>query len=178
MLVRIFQTFLICVAIACTSGEEQGREKTQLPEQRHQYVDIDANALPFHEKVYVPIYSEIYHSSGDRRFLLTATLSVRNISMRDSLYVSGVDYYDSYGQKKRTYLEQPILLGPLASVEFVIEDKEDEGGAGANFIVDWAAHKDNLRPVIQAVMIGTSSQQGISFTTEGVRMDSSSYAAF
>ncbi|MEK6478651.1 DUF3124 domain-containing protein [Catalinimonas sp. 4WD22] len=163
---------LYLLLLACSSPEQESSAKpdSKLPSQRYQYVDVIVAAMPYQEKIYVPIYSEIYHSSGDRRFLLTATLSIRNISMSDSIYVSTVDYYDSEGVKNRTYLERPIRLGPLASVEFVIEDDEDKGGAGANFIVDWGA-SENLRPVIQAVMIGTSSQQGISFTTDGVLME-------
>ncbi|MDF9798177.1 hypothetical protein OKW21_003440 [Catalinimonas alkaloidigena] len=167
-----FLYFLFLQLFACSSSEQNAdvKPKTQLHGQRYQYVDVNVGGMPYQEKIYVPIYSEIYHSSGDRRFLLTATLSIRNISMVDTLYVSTVDYYDSEGTKYRTYLDRSIRLAPLASVEFVIEDEEDKGGVGANFIVDWGA-KSDLKPVIQAVMIGTSSQQGISFTTDGVLME-------
>lgn len=173
MKIHFLSFFLSYLLLLACSSPEKGidtKPKSQLPSQRYQYVDVNVAGMPYQEKIYVPIYSEIYHSSGDRRFLLTATLSIRNISMEDTLYVSTVDYYDSEGVKNRTYLKRPIRLGPLSSVEFVVEDDEDKGGAGANFIVDWGASK-NLRPVIQAVMIGTSSQQGISFTTDGVLME-------
>lgn len=125
----------------------------------------------------MPVYSDIYHQSGEQRFLLTATLSIRNTSVQDSLYVDRVDYYNSEGVMQRAYLSRTISIGPLASVEFVVENTEAEGGAGANFIVHWAGDNPRLRPIIQSVMIGTTSQQGISFVVEGQVMeaDTSSY---
>jgi hypothetical protein len=87
------------------------------------------------------------------------------------MYVQIADYYDSKGDLHRHYLEKPILLAPLESVEFVVEDREMHGGAGANFIVDWGTNHPGMIPVIQAVMIGTADQQGISFVTEGVTIE-------
>ena len=43
--------------------------------------------------VYVPVYSHIYHHRDDA-FLLTATLSVRNTDLTDSLTLTAVRYYD------------------------------------------------------------------------------------
>lgn len=63
------------------------------------------------------------------------------------------------------------MLNPLQSVEFVVENDEKHGGAGANFIIEWGSGPVALRPVFQAVMIGTASQQGLSFTTEGVEIE-------
>lgn len=45
--------------------------------------------------------------------------------------------------------------------------KEDKGGAGASFIVEWGASKNANQMLFQSVMIGTTGQQGISFTSKG-----------
>ncbi|MBK9592846.1 MAG: DUF3124 domain-containing protein [Crocinitomicaceae bacterium] len=78
--------------------------------------------------------------------------------MNQSL-AGNVDYYDSEGKMIRKYAEKTIELKPLQSIEFIVEQDEDEGGAGANFIVSWGGASSLNPPVIQAVMIGTSSQQ-------------------
>ncbi|GJM31630.1 MAG: hypothetical protein DHS20C18_06310 [Saprospiraceae bacterium] len=143
-------------------------ERTHLPSKKYHYRDIDWAHLLYQEKVYVPIYSDIYHMSGERRFLLTATLSIRNSNLQDTMYVQTVEYYDSEGQLSKKYLNKTIALHPLESVEFVVENKEDQGGAGASFIVHWGTNSPVVKTVIQGVMIGTISQQGISFMTEGV----------
>ena len=41
------------------------------------------------------------------------------------------------------------------------------GGLGANFIVEWVAQTEVSEPVIEAIMIGSSFQQGISWISPG-----------
>ena len=168
------KTFALIVSLlaGCQSGTP--RTEIHMPSRNYNYIEVPFDSLEMIQKVYVPVYSDIYHGSGLKRFLLTATLSVRNTSMDDSLYVREVDYFDSEGKLNRTYLKQDILITPLGSVEFVVEDSEMHGGAGANFIVEWGTANPGLSPVIQAVMIGTADQQGISFLTEGVVVETRS----
>jgi hypothetical protein len=130
-------------------------------------VNLDTAKLRYKEIVYVPVYSDIYHLDGTKRFLLTTTVSVRNISLKDSAYVLNAVYNDSYGKQLRSFVSKSILLKPLESIEYVIEDAEDKGGAGASFIIEWGAGKYSGQMLIQSVMIGTSGQQGISFTAKG-----------
>ena len=66
------------------------------------------------------------------------------------------------------YLESTILLQAMQSIEYVIEEEDVKGGTGANFIVNWGAFKNDVKPIFQGVMISTSGQQGLSFVTEGV----------
>jgi hypothetical protein len=163
--VRILLLVLGGMVLAC---EPRIDERESFSMGTYLHADVDSAALTRQEKVYIPVYSDIYHMSGDKRFLLTVTASVRNTSMRDTMFVYSVDYYDSNGTRLRQYLNRSILLKPLESAEFIVEYLEKQGGAGANFIVDWGTNSPNLKPVIQGVMIGTLSQQGISFVTEGV----------
>lgn len=119
------------------------------------------------ETVYVPIYSDIYSTDLNRKIKLSATLSIRNTSMQNEIIVSKVDYYDTHGKLISKYITEPIKLKPLQTVNYVVDYNEVLGGTGANFIVDWVAEQEVSEPVIQAVMIGTSSSLGISFVCEG-----------
>ena len=120
------------------------------------------------DSVYVPIYSDIYSRRKDLHFLLTATLSLRNTSYSDTLLISAIDYFDTQGELVRNYLDKTIFLKPMASIDYVIDEDDDTGGTGANFIVILHAQSNTVKPVIQSVMISTNGQQGIAFTTEGI----------
>ncbi len=124
--------------------------------------------LPYRDTIYIPIYSEIYSQSKDVKFNLTATLSIRNTSLQDTMYIQDIDYYDTYGTLVRNYLDEILQLNPLQSIEYVIEEEDTEGGTGANFIVNWGAENKSINPLFQGVMISTNGQQGISFITQGV----------
>jgi len=120
------------------------------------------------QTVYVPVYSHIYHGDQDKNpFLLTATLSVRNTDPKLPLTVTVMDYYDSSGNRLRGYLDKPVTMGPMASTRVIVAESDKTGGSGANFIVKWEAAKAVTVPIIEAVMIGTKVQQGISFTSRG-----------
>jgi hypothetical protein len=151
-----------------TGCEKEISEAEYMPNEYYHYTDVNHEKLVKKQKVYVPIYSDIYIFSGTQTFPLTATLSIRNTSFSDTMFVNAVDYYDSDGNLAKQYLKKPIYITPLATVEFVVRSNDNLGGVGANFIVDWGAKKVTKNPVIQAVMIGDSNQQGISFVTEGI----------
>ena len=117
--------------------------------------------------VYVPAYSHIYHKGGGK-FNLAITLSIRNTSPADEIFVRSVRYYDSAGKLVKTYNEGSLRLTPLATAELFVPEQDISGGSGANFIVEWVAEKKRVNtPIIDAVMIGTSGQQGISFVRSG-----------
>ena len=122
----------------------------------------------FQDTIYVPIYSDIYSESKNGRFLLTATLSIRNTSMTDSIFLKAIDYYDTAGNMVRKYNEKTLFLKPLESIDYVVDEKDESGGSGANFIIIWSAKNSNIKPIFEAVMISTKGQQGISFTSTGV----------
>ncbi|WP_437369127.1 DUF3124 domain-containing protein [Maribacter litoralis] len=125
------------------------------------------NALK--RQVYVPIYSDIYNQTRDSRTLLTATLSIRNTSLKDSLFVSKIDYYNTEGDLVRSYIDSPIYLTPMETIDYVIEQQDTSGGSGANFMIDWYSKK-KLNPLFQAVMVGGLGAQAFSFTTEGIEV--------
>ncbi len=98
---------------------------------------------------------------------LAATVSIRNVSLRFPLVLESVRYYDSAGKQVRDYLSTPSELGSLATVEFVIQQRDTTGGPGANFLVRWAGSPYMDEPLIEAVMVGQTGNVGISFTSSG-----------
>lgn len=122
-------------------------------------------------KTYLPIYSHIYHIHEHRTFDLTITVSIRNTSITDSVYILKADYYNTGGENIRQYLKKPIYLRPLETIEIVIKEQDNEGGSGANFVFDWFINDVNNPPLFEAVMISTHGQQGLSFTTRGVQIN-------
>ena len=67
----------------------------------------------------------------------------------------------------KNYLDAPIKLNALASTRYIIVENDKAGGSGANFIVIWNAEQPVNPPIIEGVMIGTHSGQGISFVSRG-----------
>lgn len=124
------------------------------------------------QNVYVPAYSHIYQGPKGRPYQLAVMLSIRNVDLDTPITISVIDYYDDHGKKLQAYLESPVQLGPLETYEVNIPAKDKTGGSGANFIVNWSAEKAVSAPIIQSVMIGTASQQGISFVCDGVPLES------
>lgn len=117
--------------------------------------------------VYVPVYSHIYQLNQQKTFNLTATLSIRNTDINRSLTLNRVLYYDSKGNLVKIYLDKSVSLAPLASTSFVVEEDDLRGGVGANFIVNWSSEPPVTPPIVEAIMISTSQQQGISFLSVG-----------
>ena len=116
-------------------------------------------------EVYVPIYSSVYMGATAVVTEISATLSVRNADSSRPLILTHVDYYASRGELIRQYLESPVMLEPMATVEWMIEVHDTEGGSGANFIVGWGSPEPIARPVMEAVMLAGS--RGISFVSVG-----------
>lgn len=116
--------------------------------------------------LYVPVYSHIYIGDKERPFNLAVTLSVRNTDPKQGLRLTRVDYYNTEGVLIRHYLPNPVLLGPLGSTRYVIQEKDTEGGSGANFLVRWESAAAMNPPIVEAIMIGAQSGQGISFTSQ------------
>jgi len=127
----------------------------------------EAQKLTQGQTVYVPAYSHIYHGDKETPLLLSVTLSIRNIDPNGSLTVTAVNYHETQGPLVKEYLTKPLVLGPLGSERYIIPQRDNTGGSGANFIVKWHSEKPINPPILETVMIGTQSQLGISFTSRG-----------
>ena len=128
---------------------------------------VRAAELSTGQTVYVPCYSHIYHGIKGVPINLTITLSVRNADPSRALTLESVDYYDTSGKLLTRFLGKPLRLGPLATVEYLVGEADQKGGSGAKFLVRWSAGEPVEPLCVEAVMIGSSGQQGISFSSPG-----------
>lgn len=119
------------------------------------------------QTVYVPAYSHIYSGNREHPFYLAVTLSIRNTDATHSITISTADYFDSKGKLLLKHIKQPITLEAMASTRFVVPESHKAGGSGAYFIVEWESGTNVTPPVVESIMIGTQTQQGISFTSRG-----------
>jgi hypothetical protein len=119
------------------------------------------------QTVYVSAYSNVYSGPRKNPFQLATMLSIRNIDLSAKLRVTSIDYYDNDGRIIRRYLTAPLVLGPLASHHIYLDESDTKGGFGANFIVRWSSDATINTPIIESVMIGATSGQGISFVSPG-----------
>ena len=161
---------LICLAVAlifltaCTRSEVPPPPMVSSPK----VVTLEQNfQAAMGQTIYVPIYSHIYYENRQKSFDLAATLSIRNTDLTKPMIVTAVRYYDTNGKLLRQYVEKPIQLDALASTDFVIDKNDTSGGSGANFIVEWVAETKISEPIVEAVMIGSALQQGISWISPG-----------
>jgi len=117
------------------------------------------------QTLYVPVYSNIFSAPKKIPFNLATILSIRNTDMSHPITVLTADYYDTKGKPVRKYINKPLTLAPLESADFYIPEDDRAGGTGANFIVKWSSQKEVNVPIIESVMIGMKSGQGISFVS-------------
>lgn len=124
---------------------------------------VSISSLAVHRADYVPVYSHIYYDGG-RPYLLETMLSIRNVDPKRPVYFSAADYYDTDGKLSTKKLDRLIKLEPLQTIEFLVKRHDATGGSGANFIVEWHAEtNDTHAPLIEAVMVGRSGTNAISF---------------
>jgi hypothetical protein len=164
----IFITLMIVINVA-TQVEDIDEKLKYIPPQTIA-AEIPPKSVVASQMLYVPVYSHIY-AKGGKPFLLEATLSVRNTDPNEDITIASARYYDTNGNLIKDYLEKPMRLKPLATAEFLVAQKEIEGGSGANFIVEWVSDTKVNQPVIEAVMIGIEGQTSISFVRPGVAID-------
>lgn len=119
---------------------------------------------------YLSVYSEIYSHNEQSTHDLAVTVSMRNTSITDTIFINRAEYFDTKGRAIRSYFDQSIYLAPMETVEIVIDQADQTGGSGANFLFDWQIPVESSEPLFEAVMISTYGQQGLSFTTQGKRI--------
>lgn len=124
------------------------------------------------QTVYVPVYSHVLHGNQNSRgkpesWLLSAMLSIRNTDADLPIRIRSIRYYDSDGKMLRDYTPAQTKLGPMASAEVFIEQRDETGGAGANFVVTWDAAQPVDPPLIETVHSYFFGTQSAIFTSRG-----------
>ncbi len=119
------------------------------------------------QTVYVPAYSHVFTGPRSNPYNLAITLVVRNTDTATGLTITSIDYHDHNGRLVRRYAASATAVAPLASSFVHLEEKDTSGGFAPKFIVKWEAARPVTKPIIQAIMIGATSGQGISFVGQG-----------
>lgn len=119
------------------------------------------------ETVYVSAYSNVYSGPKATPFQVAVMLSIRNTDTRYPVTVLRADYYDSDGKILKNFIPEPVGLGPLASTYFYIKEYDTSGGPGASFIVKWRSENRVNMPIIESIILGLGSGQGISLICPG-----------
>ena len=166
------KSFLSLLILLCISSCSKKKEVSSInPENwsKRSVVINTKDSLEF-GKSYLSIYSQIYSLSEHKTHNLTAMVSLRNTSDLDTIYVLKAEYYDTHGKSIRKYFDQPIFLAPLETTEIIIDESDITGGTGSNFMFEWKIPKNCPEPLFEGIMSSTMSQQGLSFTTQAVRI--------
>jgi hypothetical protein len=153
----------------CTSASSDPSETPDIDEAT--VVPLDTLDVVTGQTIYVPAYSELYYADTDNTWNFTITLAVHNADLRNPIYITSVRYYNNDGILVREYVPAAHQLSALATQSYVIESIDRSGGVGANFIVEWVAETDATPPIVEAVMISTARQQGLSLISPGRVID-------
>ena len=160
----------ICLIIlSCESEKEFSSVKPINWEKRT--VELTKKDTLLSGQTYLSVYSQIYSSTEHRTHNLTVTVSMKNINLNDSVFIEKATYFNTKGNLIRTYFSKPIFLAPLETVEIVIDEVDKHGGTGANFVFDWKKKSTVNDPHFESIMISTFGQQGLSFTSQGVKIE-------
>ena len=169
----IFRLLIITILSSCNDTSiNRGIEEDPAPvDWSNRRVTLPVQDSLTYGKSYLSVYSQIYSYNQHTSLDLTATVSIRNTSEKETIYLLKADYFDTTGDPLHSYTKEPIVLKPLETLEIVIAEFDKSGGTGANFIFDWAKRSSTSEPIFEAVMISTYGQQGLSFTTIGKRIE-------
>lgn len=115
---------------------------------------------------YVPLYDELY-VGGERGVKgLSATLSMRNLSSSEGLFINSISIFDDAGQLVGKPLGSPHVLAPMASAQMYVDPSYAPGKRLAAVVVEWNA-AENASPLIGALIVGTYGAKTVSFTFRG-----------
>jgi Protein of unknown function (DUF3124) len=168
-MMKIIYLVLILILVGSCSDEKKQTPPSVIDWSSRIAAINNADTTP-NSSTYLSVYSHIYTLSQERISDLTATISMRNTSSTDTLYIFKAEYFDTNGKSVRNYIAKPIFIAPMETAEIIVEQKDNAGGSGANFIFDWKINTTAPEPLFEAIMISTSGQQGLSFTTQGKRI--------
>jgi hypothetical protein len=119
------------------------------------------------QTIFVPAYSAVATADNSLLYPLAITLSIRNIDRRHPIIVTAVGYRHQDGGAVRDLLKTPLRIAPLAATQFFVRESDSTGGNASSFLVDWSAADAVTSPIVESLMVGTTGNQGISFTCPG-----------
>lgn len=66
---------------------------------------------------YLSVYSQVYSRTQHGTHDLTVTVSMRNVSSTDSIFIAKAAYFDTHGTLIRNYFKSSIFIAPMETVE-------------------------------------------------------------
>jgi hypothetical protein len=159
--------FVLCLAIVLAACDAPASTTSGTPLTTPVPMTVRDLQIVTGQTLYVPAYSEIFYGSPNRTLDLSVTLAIHNTDPTHAIIIQSAAYYDTNGEQVRDYVSDPVELAPLATTGFIVEDRDDTGGWGANFIVRWGAEQPVYEPVVEAIMVSTQGTQGISLISPG-----------
>jgi len=159
---------ILCI-FSCNRTKEISSINTENWTKREAKINVN-DSLEY-GKSYLSIYSQIYSMSEHKTHNLTSMVSLRNTSDTDTIYILNAKYFDTHGKLVRSYFEgHPIFLAPMETCEIIIDEIDNAGGTGSNFIFEWKIPLNCTEPIFEGIMNSTVGQQGLSFTTQAKRI--------
>jgi hypothetical protein len=116
--------------------------------------------------LYLPVYSNVPHFENRHLYDLSGFVTLHNTDFYSPIKITNVLYFDNDGNLVKKFLDKERVLKPLAATNFFIPES-DQSGTGANFIIEWVSDTLVSEPLIESVMLGLSSGQGVSFLSTG-----------
>lgn len=168
---KLTTIFIFCSVLLFNCEPPKENEDIHQENWSKRQINISLKDSLEHGKSYLSIYSQIYSITQHSTHNLTAVASLRNISDRDTIYLTKATYYDTHGNLLKTYFDKPIYLAPLETTEIIIDEINVEGGTGSNFLFEWKIPKNCPEPFFEGVMNSTMGKQGLSFTTQSIRIE-------
>lgn len=171
---KILSSLIILVSllfVGCDSKKSNTEDPISKIDWTEKEVSLKTKDSLVSGSTYLSVYSQIYSYTEHTSIDLTATVSIRNLNSESEVYLFKADYFDTKGNKIHSYVNHPVKVSSLETLEIVIAEFDKKGGTGANFVFDWATEPGDTKPIFEAVMISTYGQQGLSFTTQGHQID-------
>jgi hypothetical protein len=126
-----------------------------------------ASAAAHGQTIFVPAYSAVATGDNSALYPLAITLSVRNTDQKQPIVLTAVAYHHQDGHQVHAFLKSPVRVAPLAAAEFFVSESDMSGGTVSSFLVEWKSTSPVSDPIVESLMVGTASNQGISFTCPG-----------
>jgi hypothetical protein len=164
-----FLTLLGLLACGSQSEQQATSSVTQpklIPQSTPLVVSLEDLELATGQTIFVPAYIGI-HFTAKSTINLTTTISIHNTDLQESIIINSIQHYGGNGKLIKDYVQTPVRLAPMATTMFYVERGEPQEGLGANFIIKWVAEKETHEPVVEAVMIGSVGNHGVSFISPG-----------
>ncbi len=122
------------------------------------------------QRLYLPVYSHIWHGELDARgqavkTLVSVLVSIRNTDSAKAITVHSARYFDTAGKEIKDYVSKGVSVPPMGTYELFVSRDDDTGGSGANFLITWSASAPVSAPVVEAIHANLPAGRAIVFVT-------------